>query len=220
MKSKSYAVIGLGKFGFYVAKGLIEQGANVIAIDHSMERVKEVKELTDSVYVLDSTDAHALKEAGITGFDVVIVSIGENIEASILTVMALKDLGNKIVIAKAVTPIHGEILAKIGAFKVIYPERESAKKLVRDFIANPTFEVVDVTNTIKVGKVLASGSLVGKSLREIEVEQERNIRIMACKHQGRWEKNPTSDYVVSQGDMLILLGELKHIEGFYYSWGS
>jgi len=220
MNQKTYAVIGLGKFGFYVAKGLAEQGVNVIAIDHTSERTKVIKEFVESVYILDSTDIHALREAGIINVDVAIVSIGANIEASILTVMALKDLGNKLIIAKAVTPIHGEILAKIGAFKVIYPEREAAKRLVRDFVQHPAFELIDISNTIKVAKILATHGVVGKSIAEIEQEASGKIHIIAHKSNGKWNMKPAQESRLKEGDLFSALGEARNLEDFYHSWGS
>ncbi|MBD3829231.1 MAG: NAD-binding protein, partial [Arcobacter sp.] len=120
---KTIAVIGLGKFGFYIAKSLSRLDTRVIAVDNDEKKVQEISEFVDDAFVIDSTNKQALEEVGIYNLETVIVSIGENIEASILTVMALKDLNNKNIIAKAITSTHGEILSKIGAFKVIYPEK-------------------------------------------------------------------------------------------------
>jgi trk system potassium uptake protein TrkA len=131
---ETFAVIGLGKFGFHVAKGLAQQGLNVIAADLNEDHVREVNEYVQDAVILDSTDMRALREAGIGNVDVAVVSIGENIEASILTVMALKELGVETVIAKAITTVHGQILSKLGAAKVIYPEMESAKKIVKKMV--------------------------------------------------------------------------------------
>ena len=131
---KPVAVIGLGKFGFYVAKSLSKLNIEVIAVDSDTEKVQQMALFTDNAFVLNSTSKVALEEVGIYNLETVIVSIGENIEASILTVMALKDLGNKNIIAKAITSTHGEILSKIGAFKVIYPEKMAGRMLVQKLI--------------------------------------------------------------------------------------
>ncbi len=131
---KTIAVIGLGKFGFYVAKSLSRLDVKVIAVDNDEKKVQEISEFIDDAYIVDSMSKQALQEVGIYNLDTVIVSIGENIEASILTVMALKDLNNKNIIAKAITSTHGEILSKIGAFKVIYPEKIAGRMLVQKLI--------------------------------------------------------------------------------------
>lgn len=131
---KTIAVIGLGKFGFYIAKSLSRLDTRVIAVDNDEKKVQEISEFIDDAFVIDSTNKQALEEVGIYNLETVIVSIGENIEASILTVMALKDLNNKNIIAKAITSTHGEILSKIGAFKVIYPEKIAGRMLVQKLI--------------------------------------------------------------------------------------
>ena len=131
---KVVAVIGLGKFGFYIAKSLSRLDTRVIAVDNDEKKVQEISEFVDDAFVIDSTNKQALEEVGIYNLETVIVSIGENIEASILTVMALKDLNNKNIIAKAITSTHGEILSKIGAFKVIYPEKIAGRMLVQKLI--------------------------------------------------------------------------------------
>ena len=131
---KTIAVIGLGKFGFYIAKSLSRLDTRVIAVDNDEKKVQEIIEFVDDAFVIDSTNKQALEEVGIYNLETVIVSIGENIEASILTVMALKDLNNKNIIAKAITSTHGEILSKIGAFKVIYPEKIAGRMLVQKLI--------------------------------------------------------------------------------------
>ena len=131
---KPIAVIGLGKFGFYVAKSLSKLNIEVIAVDSDEHKVQEISQFIDNAFVLNSTSKVALEEVGIYNLDTVIVSIGENIESSILTVMALKDLNNKNVIAKAINPTHGEILSKIGAFKVMYPEEIWQLDLLRHYL--------------------------------------------------------------------------------------
>ena len=106
---KTIAVIGLGRFGFYIAKSLSRLGVKVIAVDNDEKRVQEISEYVDNAYIVDSINKQALEEIGVYNLETVIVSIGENIEASILTVMALKDLNNKTIIAKAINSTHGEI---------------------------------------------------------------------------------------------------------------
>ena len=152
---KVVAVIGLGKFGFYIAKSLSRLNVKVIAVDNDEKKVQEISEFVDDAYVIDSTSKIALEEVGIYNLSTVVVSIGENIEASILTVMALKDLNNKNIIAKAITSTHGEILSKIGAFKVVYPEKIAGRMLVQKLVDNITIEEIDVSNSIKIIKLLA-----------------------------------------------------------------
>lgn len=209
---KTYAVIGLGKFGAYVAKGLMEHNINVIAVDKSYEAVKEFKSVCENVFKLDGADTTALKESGISDVDVAVVSIGENVEASILTVMALKDAGVPMVIAKAFNVIHGKILSKIGANRVIYPERDSAKRLVGDFLQNPAFEIIDITNTVKSARFVVSGELNGVMISELD-KKLKDAKIVAHKHE-HWSMELDPNSVISSGDTLVIVGTEDGINDF------
>ena len=209
---KTYAVIGLGKFGFHIAKGLAEQGMDIIAIDNDPHKIQVISDYIEDALILDSTDIKALQEAGVVGLDTVIISIGENIEASILTLMALKELDNKTIIAKAITLTHGEILARLGAFKVIYPERESAKKLVENLVGNVVIDQIDFSSTIKIAKFTVSKSLMGKMVQEIELMFENEIHLIACKTRDTWTFDVDKTYKVRENDMLSFIGKKVFIE--------
>jgi trk system potassium uptake protein TrkA len=211
---KTIAVIGLGKFGFYIAKSLSRLNIKVIAVDNNECKVQEISEYIDNAFVIDSTNKHALEEVGIYNLETVIVSIGENIEASILTVMALKDLNNKNVIAKAITTIHGEILSKIGAFKVIYPEKVAGRMLVKKLIDNITVEEIDVSNSIKMIKLVACSNLIHKKISDIENEF-KNFKVVSYKTEGNWSLNIDSNHKIKKDDLLVFLGESKNIKEFY-----
>lgn len=209
---KSYAVIGIGKFGFHVAKGIAQQGANVIAIDNNEEQIHEINEYVQDIIILDSTDVKALKEAGIANVDVAIVSIGENIESSILTVMALKDLGVETVVAKAITTVHGQILSKLGASKVIYPEMESAKKLVKQAVENIHYETIDLSITMKIAKLKVPDFWVGKSILSQSFEDDYELKPIAYKHQGKWHRTFENNDILEEDDIIVVLGNTAHIE--------
>jgi trk system potassium uptake protein TrkA len=208
----TYVVIGLGKFGLHVAKGLAQQGEAVIAIDNDEEKIRDISEFVQDAIMLDSTDLRALREAGIADVDLAIVSIGENIEASILTVMALKELGIETVIAKAITQVHGQILSKLGAAKVIYPEMESAKKLVKKVVANMLYETIDLSITMKLAKMTVPAFWVGTSILSPIFEDEYKVKAIAYKHQGAWHTSFDKDDILETGDILVVLGDSKHIE--------
>ncbi|MDY0052089.1 MAG: TrkA family potassium uptake protein [Aliarcobacter sp.] len=211
---KTIAVIGLGRFGFYIAKSLSRLDVNVIAVDNDEKRVQEISEYVDDAYIVDSINKQALEEIGVYNLDTVIVSIGENIEASILTVMALKDLNNKTIIAKAINSTHGEILTKIGSFKVIYPEKIAGRMLVKKLIDNMTVEEIDVSNTIKMVKFVATDNFIHKKTSEIESEFE-NLKIISYKTSGIWSMQIDPFYQVKKDDLLVFLGESKYIKEFY-----
>ena len=208
------AVIGLGKFGFYIAKSLARLNHTVIAVDNDETKVQEISEYVDNAFVIDSTNKQALEEVGIYNLGTVIVSIGENIEASILTVMALKDLNNHNIIAKAITSIHGEILSKIGAFKVMYPEKIAGRLLVKKLVQNITIDEIDISNSIKMIKFLANNNVISKSIEQIEKEY-KGTRIVACKTKGEWNTKPELNYIIKKTDLILILGENSIIQPIF-----
>lgn len=213
---KPVAVIGLGKFGFYIAKSLAKLNIEIIAVDSDMEKVQQIGQFTDNSFVLNSTSRVALEEVGVYNLETVIVSIGENIEASILTVMALKDLNNKNIIAKAINPTHGEILSKIGVNKVVYPEEIAGKILLKQLVENIKVEEVEVGSVLKVVKVIASDFLVGEILTNIE-EVNPNVRIISINNDTYWSKEFNKNYKIQKNDLVTFLGSTKEIDSLFKS---
>lgn len=214
MNNQTFGVIGLGNFGYYIARDLILDGRKVIIADKNDEAFKELKDLNENSFIIDSTDKNALKEAGFGEVDTVIVSIGENIESSILTFMALKELNVKTIIAKAINQTHGKILSKLGVSKVIYPERDTANKLIKELLVSQDFEMVYVTNSLKVAKILVGDVLSGLSVDE--VSKRSNTMVTAIKHSNSWVINPPLDMVCYQGDVLVVFGKSEFIESFVH----
>lgn len=211
---KPVAVIGLGKFGFYVAKSLSKLNIEVIAVDSDAEKVQQMAQFTDNAFVLNSTSKVALEEVGIYNLETVIVSIGENIEASILTVMALKDLNNKNIIAKAINPTHGEILSKLGVNKVIYPEEIAGKILLKQLVENIKIEEVEVGSVLKILKVTASDFLVGELIPNIE-EANPNVRVISVNNNTYWCENFDRKYKIQKNDLVTFLGSTKAIDSLF-----
>lgn len=209
---KQFAVIGLGKFGFHIAQGFAMQGVSVIAIDKNEEQIKEINEYVEDAIMCDSTDINALREAGIGSVDVAIVSIGENIEASILTVMGLKEIGVPVVIAKAITKVHGQILSKIGASKVIYPEREIAKKIVKNMVENLHYETIDLSVTMKIAKLSVPKIWIGLSINDVTFETKYHVKPIAYKHKGVWFTKFESEDILERDDIIVVIGNSDHVE--------
>ncbi len=208
----SYAVVGVGRFGFHIAKGLAQQGINVIAIDNEPEQIREISEYVQDAILLDSTDLHALKEAGIGQVNVAIVSIGEDIESSLLTVMALKELKIEMIVAKAITKMHGKILSKLSVNKVVYPEKESAIRLVKSIVQNLNYETINLSITMKIAKIAIPPFLVDVSILSPLFKDEFDVKPIAYKHQGVWHTSFEKDDILDKGDILVVLGDSAHIK--------
>jgi trk system potassium uptake protein TrkA len=210
-KNKTFGVIGLGRFGYYVARTLAQGGAEVIACDVDEERVREISEYVSLAYVLDATDAKALKESGIANVDTAVVSVGENIEASILIVVQLKELGVKEVVAKAITPLHGKVLEKLGVDRVVYPEKEMAIRVAHSLLVGEFIEEIPIGEKHSLFELKAFDFMLGKTLRELDVRRRFGVSVLAIKRGENLIVNPVGDEKVLPGDILVVLGTTEQL---------
>jgi trk system potassium uptake protein TrkA len=217
---KQFAIIGLGRFGSAVAETLVKHDAEVLAIDKDETKVKALTDRVTLALELDATDEKALREAGVQNVDVAVVSIGENIEASILVVMLLKELGIKEIIAKAVNDLHGKVLSHIGVNKVVYPERDMAQRVAQSLIKPEFLEQIVLSPEYSIVEMPAPAFLWEKSIRESNLRAEYGVSIIAIKHQSIvngekkeiWNINPSPDDVIHKEDILVVLGANSDIE--------
>jgi len=217
MKKLSFAIIGLGRFGSAMATTLTELGQDVIGIDGNEERVQKHADAIRSAMQLDATDERSLKAAGIQDVDVAVISIGENIEASLLAVMLVKDLGVPRIIAKAVTPLHGRILERIGVNRVIFPEREMAVRVAHSLVVANVLEYIELSRDFSIIEMPAPGEFAGKSLRELQLRNRYGLTLIAIKRKtatGDGEVTnvaPTAEDKILAGDVLALLGSNERL---------
>lgn len=211
---KSFGVIGLGKFGFHVAKTLTELGAEVIAVDREEEKVKDIAEIVTQTYVLDAMDEKALKEAGLANVDVAVVSIGQNVEANIIVVMTLMELGVKNIVAKAVNPIHGKLLEKLGVTRVVYPERDMAIRVSHSLLIRNVLEEIPLTGKHSIFEIKAPQLTIGKALKDLHLPRNYNIIVLAIRRNNELFVNPSGDDIVQENDVLLLLGENEKVVSF------
>ncbi len=216
MVKQSIAVIGLGRFGSAVARTLVEMGQDVIGIDASESNVQKMAEVLQAVVQLDATDERALRVAGIKDVDVAVISIGENIEASLLVVMLVRELGVKRIIAKAVTSLHGRILQKIGVERVVFPEREMGARLAHSLVVPNVIDYIELSRDFSIIDMPAPGDFVGKSLKELQLRNRFGLMLIAIKRKsaaGVETTNvaPAADDVILAGDVLSLLGSNERL---------
>lgn len=212
MARRSFAVIGLGRFGRATAATLVEMGQDVIGIDSNEERVRELSDTLLHAAQLDATDVRALRAAGIQNVDVAVISIGENVESSVLVVMLVKELGIKTIIAKATTPLHGRILEKLGVTRAIFPEREMAERLAHSLVVPNVLDFIELSREFSIVEIPAPEEFVGKTLKQLELRPRYGLTLIALKRPaGSGEGlvtniSPTADDVIRAGDILSLLG--------------
>ncbi len=221
-----FTVIGLGRFGYSCAQTMVEKGCEVLAIDKDEERIQAISDIATFAVQCDATDERALKAVSAQNVDVAVVSIGENIEASILIVQTLKEMGVKSIVAKAVAPIQGKILMNLGVDEVIYPERDAAIRLAHRLVSPGVIEYLELSPGFSVEEVSVSDSLSGLSLEEIKSRGKHNLNIIGIKQQvsrmvkGRimteetFNFTPKPDDVVEKGDVLVMIGQEKDLDRF------
>lgn len=204
-----------------MATTLRDLGQDVIGIDSSEERVAEMADLVSQSIALDAIDERALRSAGIQDVDVAVISIGENIESSLLAVMQVKDLGVKEIIAKAVTSLHGRILQRLGVTRVIYPERDMAMRVAHSLVVPNVLDYIELSRDFSIVEIPAPRVFIGKSLKQLELRPRYGLTLVAIKRgtgTGDGEithVSPPADEVILEGDVLALLGDndrLAHLD--------
>jgi trk system potassium uptake protein len=211
---KQFAVIGMGRFGSSLAVQLFTEGADVLVIDKSEKRIQENAASVTHAVVADTTDEQALKDLGIRNMDVVIVGIGDDIQASILTVLILKELGVRQVIAKAVTNNHAKVLTQIGADKVVFPERETGVRIARNLLTPNVLDFIELSDDYNIEEIVAAPFMFGKSLRELDIRAIFNVSVIAINSAGKMNISPLPDDIIKQEDILVVLGEKKYLKKF------
>lgn len=211
MKQKQFAVIGLGRFGTSVAKSLMLMGYEVLAIDEDAERVQEIVNTVTHAIEADATDENALKALGIRNFDVVIVGIGHDIQASILITVILKELGVKTVVAKAQTELHGKVLVKVGADKVVYPERDMGARVAHSLVSSNVLDHIELSPHHSILEVVAPDNIVGKTLKESALRAIYGVTVMAIKRQKELLVSPSPDEPIRENDILVVIGENENL---------
>ena len=211
---KSFLVIGLGEFGKSVAKTLYKNKSTVLAIDANEELIKQAlnEGIIDDAVILDATDGIALKNVVKDDFDMAFVSVGDNIQASILITLHLKELGVKDIICKAVNHTQGRVLEKIGATQVVFPEESMGEKIAYSMLHPTIIEYFKFSEDYFIYEVKIPKSYIGKSLMELNLRHKYEINILAVKHgDGKMNVTPDPNLRLDKEDLLIVLARENSI---------
>lgn len=211
--SADVAVIGLGRFGGAVATHLSQLGHEVLAIDRSEELVQSWSDRIAHVVQCDATDPEALRRLGIDGFAHAIVAIGEDIEASVLTVLALSELGVADIWAKAIQDRHGRILERTGAHHVVYPEAAMGER-VAHMITGKVIDFMEFDQGFAIAKTAAPQEAFGRSLTDSALRSRYGITVVGLKRPGAAFTYATAETVIEPGDMLLVSGQTDAVERF------
>lgn len=211
---KSFLVIGAGRFGTSVAKTLYSLGQDVMVVDSNEQLIQQISDEVTGAVQADATSEDVLKSLGIKDFDAVIVAIGVDIQASIMTAILLVEMGAREIIAKAQTELHGKALSKIGVHRVLYPERDTGYKLGRSLVAPTIIDMIELSDDYSVVEVNAPDDMVGKSLKELNLRARYGVSIIALRRADEKETNisPIAEDIIKENDIVVAIGENKALQ--------
>jgi trk system potassium uptake protein TrkA len=212
---KRVVVIGLGIFGFNIAKELYENGFEVVAIDKNKEAVQKIRDFSSKAILADGTDREVMDLIGIQEDDVVIISFGEDLAASTLITLHLKQMKVKNIIVKAPNEEHKLILEKVGATDVLIPEKEIAGKVAKSLISPNVLDYLPLSDDYMLFEMAPPNSFIGKTIGELQLRGKHHIEVLAIKDiiTDKMHMMPGADFVIKDGEILVVVGKEKDIQG-------
>ncbi|MCR2805351.1 potassium channel family protein [Paenibacillus soyae] len=215
---KQFLVIGLGRFGSSITKTLIQNGHEVLAVDKNEQNVQDMASIATHALQADCTDEGVLRELGVSNFTHGIVAIGDDLQASILTTVLLKELNVPKVTAKARNEMHGKVLSKVGADHVVYPERDMGIRLGNQLSSDTLIDYIELSPDYNLAEILAPPAMNGKSLKELHIRAKYGCTIMAIKKGHHINVSPKADDAIHTGDILLIIGsneDIRQLENDY-----
>ena len=216
MSSKQFVIIGLGRFGSSVAKTLYALGHDVLAIDSNEDLVQEISDSVTHAVQMDATDENALRTLGLRNFDVAVVTIGANIQASVMATLLVKDMGIKYIIAKGNSDLHAKVLYKIGADRVILPEKDMGVRVAHNLVSSSILDYIELSPDYYIIEIESPKEWYGKSMKELSLRSKYGINVMAIKRNNEVNISPDADDVINKDDIVVAIGsaeDLTKLEG-------
>ncbi len=211
---KKFAVFGLGNFGAFVARALYEEGHEVLCVDRNEDRVNRMREYSTYAIIGDATDKELMESAGVADMDGVIISLGNDLSASVLATLYLKDLKVENILVKIRSEDQGRILQKIGASEVIFPEKETAFKIARA-LSNPNvLDYIPLSEDYSIQEVAPPSEFIGKTLGELNLRAKYGVNVIAVRElvPERITMVPDASFMIKDSDILVVLGRTSDIE--------
>ncbi|PHV71616.1 potassium transporter Trk [Sporanaerobium hydrogeniformans] len=212
MKRKQFVIFGLGRFGVSVATTLSEAGYEVMVVDPSEEKIQEISSLVTHAVQADATDMDTLCALGIRNFDVAIVAIGKDMQASIMITLLLKEIGIPYVVAKASTEIHQRVLEKLGADRIILPEYEMGRRIATNLISGNIIDYIELSKDYSIVEVEVLPQWEKQSMKDLNIRTKYDINIIAIKGQEDIIVSPGPNYIFNKGDILVAVGDNKALQ--------
>lgn len=204
---KSFVVIGLGLFGSSVARQLCTLGAEVLAIDTNSDLVQQVSTDVTNAVVADARDQEVLRALGVQECDCAVIAIGDDLAGSVLATMNVKELGIGHIVCKAHDEVHRKVLEKLGADKVVIPEKEVADKLARSLTSHNVLDFIELSSDYGIVEIPTPKSWVGKDLKELNIRAKLGVNIIAIERNDKITVSPRAEFQLAKDDILVVLGD-------------
>lgn len=212
---KNILIIGIGRFGFHITQELNKLNTQILAVDTSEDNLQKITQYVSKVVIGNATDIDFLKTLGINTFDECIVTIGDNFQSSLLTVLNLKELGAKRITARASMDSQKKLLLKIGADLVVYPEKQLARWTALHCGTNSVFDFMDLDNNYGIYEVNSPKDWIGSTLAELDLRKKYNINIIGIKKANRIQMILGSNYVLKENESLILIAKEEDVNKLF-----
>ncbi|RFM19036.1 TrkA family potassium uptake protein [Clostridium botulinum] len=198
--------MGLGRFGTSVAKTLYTLGNDVLAIDSSDDIVQDISDSVTHSVQIDATDENSLRALGIRNFDVAVITIGSDIQASTMATLLVKEMGVKYIIAKANTEIHAKVLYKIGADRVVFPERDMGVRVAHNLVSTNILDYIELSPNYSIAEIVTPKIWHGKTLNELNIRANYGINVVALKRGEEINVSPVAEDTIEPGDIIVAIG--------------
>lgn len=208
---KNYVVIGCGRFGSSVAKTLYSLGHDVLAIDQDEEKIQSISDQVTHAVEADANDENVLRSLGIRNFDVAVVSIGSDIQSSIMATLICKELGVKYVLCKAKNELQAKVLYKIGADRVVFPERDMGIRVAHNLVSQNVLEYIELDPHYSIAEIVTPSKWIGKTIGELDLRANYGINVMAVKHGMEINISPDATDTLKPGDIMVVIGKNEQI---------
>lgn len=206
---KQYVVIGIGRFGSSVAKTLYSLGNDVLAVDSDEEKIQNISDSVTHSVQADASDENSLRSLGIRNFDVAVITIGSDIQSSVMATLLVKELGVKYVIAKANNEMHAKVLYKIGADKVVLPERDMGVRIAHNLASANILDYIELSPDYSIAEMTSPQEWQSKTLKELDMRTNYGINVVAIRKENHINVTPKADDIISPGDIIVAIGSYE-----------
>ncbi len=210
---QNFAIIGLGRFGGSICRTLAAAGQEVLAIDSNEDQVNEYANIATHAVVANAQDEQALRSLGLRNFDTVIIAIGEDIQASILVTLMVKEMGVPRILAKAQNEYHARVLEKVGADRVVHPERDMGVRIAHHLISKNIMDYLELSDEYSIAEVnVTNAKFFDKTLADLNFRQSFNLNVIGIRRGNNLLISPGPNEMVQENDSLLVVGETSDVE--------